>query len=70
MAKLTSRNEDYSKWYNEFVTKADLAEAFTGRTRGARTEAGGCDPQGTRGSIRWCIPQEARPSGILPPGSS
>lgn len=27
MAKLTSRNEDYSKWYNELVTKADLAES-------------------------------------------
>lgn len=26
MAKLTSRNEDYSKWYNELVVKADLAE--------------------------------------------
>ncbi|MBW8361042.1 MAG: proline--tRNA ligase [Kaistella sp.] len=26
MAKLTSRAEDYSKWYNELVTKADLAE--------------------------------------------
>lgn len=26
MAKLTSRKEDYSKWYNELVTKADLAE--------------------------------------------
>ena len=37
---------------------------------GAWAEVGGCDPQGTRGSIRWCIPQEARPSGILPPGSS
>ena len=24
--KLTSRNEDYSKWYNELVVKADLAE--------------------------------------------
>ena len=24
--KLTSRNEDYSKWYNEIVIKADLAE--------------------------------------------
>ena len=24
--KLTSRNEDYSKWYNELVLKADLAE--------------------------------------------
>ena len=36
----------------------------------AWAEVGGCDPQGTRGSIRWCIPQEARPSGILPPGSS
>lgn len=24
--KLTSRSEDYSKWYNELVTKADLAE--------------------------------------------
>jgi len=23
---LTSREEDYSKWYNELVTKADLAE--------------------------------------------
>ena len=23
---LTSRNEDYSQWYNELVTKADLAE--------------------------------------------
>ena len=37
---------------------------------GAWAEVGGCDPQGTRGSIRWCIPQEARPSGILPPRSS
>ena len=27
--------------------------ASTGRTRGARAEAGGCDPQGTRGSTRW-----------------
>lgn len=26
MAKLTSRTEDYSKWYNELVVKADLAE--------------------------------------------
>ena len=27
MAKfLTSRNEDYSQWYNELVTKAGLAE--------------------------------------------
>ncbi len=26
MAKLTSRAEDYSKWYNELVVKADLAE--------------------------------------------
>lgn len=26
MAKLTSRNDDYSKWYNELVVKADLAE--------------------------------------------
>lgn len=26
MAKLTSRNEDYSKWYNELVVRADLAE--------------------------------------------
>ena len=27
MAKdLTSRGEDYSKWYNELVVKADLAE--------------------------------------------
>lgn len=26
MAKLTKRNEDYSKWYNELVIKADLAE--------------------------------------------
>lgn len=26
MAKLTSREEDYSKWYNELVIKADLAE--------------------------------------------
>ena len=24
--KLTSRSEDYSKWYNELVVKADLAE--------------------------------------------
>ncbi len=23
---LTKRSEDYSKWYNELVTKADLAE--------------------------------------------
>ena len=26
MAKLTTRSEDYSKWYNELVVKADLAE--------------------------------------------
>lgn len=26
MAKLTSRGQDYSKWYNELVVKADLAE--------------------------------------------
>ena len=26
MVKLTSRSEDYSKWYNELVVKADLAE--------------------------------------------
>jgi prolyl-tRNA synthetase len=26
MAKLTSRKENYSQWYNELVTKADLAE--------------------------------------------
>ena len=26
MAKLTSRTEDYSKWYNELVVNADLAE--------------------------------------------
>lgn len=26
MATLTSREEDYSKWYNELVTKADMAE--------------------------------------------
>ena len=26
MAKLTSRNENYSNWYNELVVKADLAE--------------------------------------------
>lgn len=26
MAKLTPRKEDYSKWYNELVVKADLAE--------------------------------------------
>ena len=24
--KLTSRSEDYSKWYNELVVMADLAE--------------------------------------------
>ena len=24
--KLTKRAEDYSKWYNELVVKADLAE--------------------------------------------
>ena len=24
--KLTPRSEDYSKWYNELVVKADLAE--------------------------------------------
>ena len=24
---LTSRSEDYSKWYNELVVKADLAES-------------------------------------------
>ena len=48
--------------------------ASTGRTgvrwAGAWAEVGGRYPQGTRGSIRWCIPQEARPSGILPPRSS
>ena len=28
MAKdFTSRSQDYSKWYNELVTKADLAES-------------------------------------------
>ncbi|SDE22664.1 proline--tRNA ligase [Riemerella columbipharyngis] len=27
MSKLTSRSEDYSKWYNELVVKADLAES-------------------------------------------
>ena len=27
MAKLTKRNEDYSKWYNELVVKAGLAES-------------------------------------------
>ncbi len=32
MAKLTSRKEDYSKWYNELVVKADLAE--NSRVRG------------------------------------
>ena len=26
MAKLTSRAEDYSKWYNELIVGADLAE--------------------------------------------
>ena len=26
MAKITSRAEDYSKWYNELVVQADLAE--------------------------------------------
>ena len=26
MAKLTTRAEDYSKWYNELVVKANLAE--------------------------------------------
>ena len=30
MAKLTTRNEDYSKWYNELVVKADLAENLRG----------------------------------------
>ena len=25
--KLTGRHEDYSKWYNELVVKADLAES-------------------------------------------
>ena len=25
-SKLTKRTEDYSKWYNELVVKADLAE--------------------------------------------
>ena len=52
----------------------DMRSSLPGRTgvcwAGAWAEVGGCDPQGTRGSIRWCIPQEARPSGILPPGSS
>ena len=24
--KLTKRSEDYSKWYNEFVSRAELAE--------------------------------------------
>ena len=37
---------------------------------GAWAEVGGRPPQGTRGPIRWCIPQEARPSAILPPRSS
>lgn len=32
MTQLTSRAEDYSKWYNELVVKADLAE--TSRVRG------------------------------------
>ena len=36
----------------------------------AWAEVGGYDPEGTRESIRWCIPQEARLSGILPPRSS
>ena len=32
MAKnLTTRDEDYSKWYNELVIKADLAENKIGR---------------------------------------
>jgi len=26
MAQLTKREEDYSKWYNELVVKAGLAE--------------------------------------------
>jgi prolyl-tRNA synthetase len=26
MSKNTTRSEDYSKWYNELVVKADLAE--------------------------------------------
>ena len=26
MATLTSREDDYSKWYNELVIKADMAE--------------------------------------------
>ena len=26
MAKLTSRSEDYSKWYNELVTQTGMAE--------------------------------------------
>jgi prolyl-tRNA synthetase len=26
MSNLTTRSEDYSKWYNELVVKADLAE--------------------------------------------
>ena len=30
--KLTKRSEDYSKWYNELVVKADLAE--NSETRG------------------------------------
>ena len=25
---LTKRSEDYSKWYNELVVKAELAEQF------------------------------------------
>ena len=31
MAKLTTRAEDYSKWYNELVVKANLAENSKGR---------------------------------------
>ena len=26
--KLTKRSEDYSKWYNELVNKADLAKTL------------------------------------------
>ena len=30
--KLTKRSEDYSKWYNELVVMADLAENSAGPT--------------------------------------
>ena len=35
--KLTPRSEDYSKWYNELVVKADLAEQSAVRYLGDDT---------------------------------